>query len=306
VTVGTPPPACSATPLAQAFCAALPEGAAAQPELSGLEAVLTQLLARARERWPTVSGPAVGFAASLAGKVRPGSDPVEGLRGLPIPDLYLAWACGQGDPEAIRQFHEHMVGDAGILFGKGQHPTPTEVEELRQVLNERLFVGSHSEKPRILGYTGRGPLQSWARVAAKRILLNWRTRDREAPTPGAWFEGLTAEALGPELEHLKSTISQELNRVFPVAAAKLEARDRSLLQFRFVDGLSIDRIGDIYGIHRATAARQVEQAQTRLGLILREELKGTLDLSDSEFERLFPLVRSQFDVSLRQVLKEKR
>jgi RNA polymerase sigma-70 factor (ECF subfamily) len=47
-------------------------------------------------------------------------------------------------------------------------------DEVRQILWQRLFVGTGAAAPRILSYAGRGPLAGWVAVAAQRIALDLR------------------------------------------------------------------------------------------------------------------------------------
>ena len=51
---------------------------------------------------------------------------------------------------------------------------------------------------------------------------------------------------------------------FGEAIGGLDARDKNVLRQHFVDGLTVDDLGKVYGVHRATAARWVQKAQGEL------------------------------------------
>jgi RNA polymerase sigma-70 factor (ECF subfamily) len=69
-----------------------------------------------------------------------------------------------------------------------------------------------------------------------------------------------------------------------------------------VDGLSIDALGEIYGVHRATAARWIAKIREDLLARTREAFSARAKVGRAEFESLLRLARSQLDVSLRRVL----
>ena len=77
---------------------------------------------------------------------------------------------------------------------------------------------------------------------------------------------------------------------------------RSVLKMSFVDGLSIDEIGTIYVVHRATAARWIQRACDEVFEKTRDLLAERLSLSPTELDRMNAMVRSQLDVSLSQLL----
>jgi RNA polymerase sigma-70 factor (ECF subfamily) len=74
------------------------------------------------------------------------------------------------------------------------------------------------------------------------------------------------------------------------------------LRYAFVDDLSIDRIGEIYGVHRATAARWIGHARDRFEEQLRAALKARLSVSESELFSILRVTMSGIDVSLARQL----
>ncbi|MEM9461696.1 MAG: transcriptional regulator, partial [Myxococcota bacterium] len=60
----------------------------------------------------------------------------------------------------------------------------------------------------------------------------------------------------------------------------------------------IDRIGAIYGVHRATAARWIARARAQLLEGTRAEFAARTSVSAEHCDSLFALMRSQLDVSL--------
>lgn len=115
--------------------------------------------------------------------------------------------------------------------------------------------------PGLPGYEGRAPLSAWIRVAGMRHALRAR-RDAGAHTEASEEDTLASAAASdsPEATLLRSRFNQEFARCFRAALRALEPRERTLLRQHYIDGLTIDELGRLYGAHRATAARWVARA----------------------------------------------
>jgi RNA polymerase sigma-70 factor (ECF subfamily) len=66
--------------------------------------------------------------------------------------------------------------------------------------------------------------------------------------------------------------------------------------------LTVDILGRLHGVHRATAARWVEAARASVVRAVRRHLRGTLGLGASELDSIVGLVKSGLDVSLTRLL----
>ncbi|MBA3539551.1 MAG: transcriptional regulator, partial [Deltaproteobacteria bacterium] len=88
------------------------------------------------------------------------------------------------------------------------------------------------------------------------------------------------------------------------AVAALEPRLRAVLRMSFVDSLTIDEIGAVYAVHRATAARWIQRACEAVLAHTRDALAVRLALSGTELDRMTALVQSQLDVSVSQLLPD--
>src|SRR5439155_17675697 len=112
-----------------------------------------------------------------------------------------------------------------------------------------------------LDYSGRADLRMWIRTTAVRLAIDLLRRKRALPIDDDELAALPALADDPEVAHLKDRYRDELRTAIGEAIGALEARDRLLLKYHYVDGLAIDRIGALYGVHRATAARWLGAAR---------------------------------------------
>jgi RNA polymerase sigma-70 factor (ECF subfamily) len=157
-----------------------------------------------------------------------------------------------------------------------------------------LLVGP---APKIATYSGRGPLRAWLRVVARRIVLE--IVDRDMPIADDWeVAALPVAADDPELAYVKARYRAEYERAFAAALGAVGDRERTILAQYHVDGLTIDQLGALYGVHRVTASRWVLRAQEELRRGVLAQLDTRLGLSATELRSLTRLVRSQLTVAL--------
>ena len=258
---------------------------------------LDDAIAQAISAWPGLHVDRAAFAAFLAERL----DGAEGS--IRAADLYLAFACLAGDGEALRRFeHDHLA------------PIPAHLErvdipraiagEVPGVLRERLLVGDGA--PRLREYRGRGDLRGWLRVAAVRTALDlMRRQAREVPLEPSLADAIADEGDDPELAHLKQHYAAEFKAAFEEALLALTPRERNLLRHQTLHGLGVDQIGAIYRVHRATAARWVDAARTRLASEVRGRLMARLRADRANVESILRLIQSQIDVSVRRCLRDR-
>jgi RNA polymerase sigma-70 factor, ECF subfamily len=219
-------------------------------------------------------------------------------------DLFLASACGHGDAAALRVFEEQLLAPAQAAI-RAIDASDAFVDEATQRLRTHLLVGDPAGQPKIASYAGRGPLRAWVSVSAARVALMMMRgvrRAKEVAEPD-WTSLMSAAPTGnPELDLLKREHAVAFSAALSEAAHELEPRLRSVLRMHFIDDLSIDQIGAIYAVHRATAARWIQRARDVLFRATRERLAARLQVSTAELDRITALVQSQLDVSLSQLL----
>ena len=151
-------------------------------------------------------------------------------------------------------------------------------------------------------YSGRGELGSWLRVVSIRTAQRLRRRNLPAGLATDRAEQPWRDA-DPERDYLKLRYGAAYEEAFHAALASLSNRERLCLRLHYADGLDIDRIGRLYKIHRSTVARRLAEYRRKLRESMQQSLRKRLNLTDSEYESVLSLVRSQLVVSLRSALK---
>lgn len=248
-------------------------------------------------RWPELEVSPEAFAAHLARHLPASALLPDALATLRAEELYLALACGQGSAAAIGAFEaEHFPELPSLVLRIRGGAGSVDLDELRQQLRERLFVGP---SPKILEYTGAGELKNWFRVAVVRLALNLVTRGAPAS------EGEDEELLlalpssdeDPELVQIRRLYQPQFEDAFREGVRALPVAERTLLKQWFVDGASIDVLALVLGVHRATVARRLSAARRLLMEEVRGALVRRLKVTDGELDSLMRLLRSQLQLT---------
>jgi RNA polymerase sigma-70 factor (ECF subfamily) len=282
-----------------------PDDAAASSHAS-LQALAAEWAAAGRAAWPGLAVDEARFAAAALQRLPAGS-PVERLaagRAVHAADLWLAQACAAGEPAALRAFdQQYLVPMVGALGKLGL--SADQRDELAQELRARLLVAAGGEPPRIAEFSGRADLRNWVRTAAVRAGIDLLRRRREVALDDEdELEALPGLGDDPELQYLKEHYRAELRAAVAEALSRLTARERLLLKYHHVDRLGVARLGALYQVHHATAARWLHAARDKLADEAQRLLGARLGMSPSELRSVARLVESQLDLSLRRLLAE--
>jgi RNA polymerase sigma-70 factor (ECF subfamily) len=270
----------------------------AMPDLAEL---LAEQLADGRATWPDVPLDGAVYLRRLAAAVdaRATESAERVMRTVPASDLYLAAACGAGDERAIAAFRRALLPQlAGALARLGAGATI--IDETQQRVLEMLFVPRPGGPPQIATYSGRGRLHSW--VCSIGVRTGRRMMGHEAGGDDDGLDRLAGPVEDPELELLRRRYADSFKAALVAALGDVTERQRNVLRQYHIDELTIDQIGSLYRINRATAARWVIAARAAVLAATRARLATDLRLAVDEVDSIIRLVRSRIDVTFRELL----
>jgi RNA polymerase sigma-70 factor, ECF subfamily len=287
-------------PLASVFLAAAPaRGRAATVDAAALEVTLTRVVETARARYPGIKIDDARYIRHLAARVDPALSAEAALGQLRTEDLLLACGCADGDRAALAVLESDCIRAAQGALGK--RAIPSEIaEEANQNVRERLLVG---DAPKMLEYDGKGDLKSWVRVVVVREAIYLSKRGKKEVPLSFDLLALPASQDDPEVAYFKAHYRAEYKEAFEAAVDELTSRERALLRQQVVLGMSVDEIGVVYQVHRATAARWVQSARDELLAKARLQLAIRLNLPRAEIENIVRMIESQLVMSMGRLLK---
>ena len=287
--------------LAAAFLTRLPAELRGNADEAATEVAseLTALVKRAREEVTGVDLDPLGFVAHVAERATFDARGRPRLSSLHAGDLWIAYGCVMKHPAALVAFEERHAPEIKKALARSFERGLAEDAELK--LRERLLLVEADEQSRLASYAGRGALGPWLRAAAVRTAIDLMRSRRELPSDPATLG--EAAAIDPLLASLKDRYRNEFRAAFSAAAAQLTDRERTLLRYRFVDDLSIDEIGVLYRVHRATVARWIAAVRESLFEATRGELMAQLSITDSDVDSVLRLIDSQLEISIEAVMR---
>jgi RNA polymerase sigma-70 factor (ECF subfamily) len=222
-------------------------------------------------------------------------------------DLALACACARGDGPALAAF-ERTFGDELARAARRFERHGLPADELLQRLRAKLFTRGGADdagRPRIAAYTGQGFLQNWVRVTATRFFIDCGRLNAaavEVPIAERLLESLREPGADAELELLKREHAAHFKAAFADAVGALDAEDRVWLRQHVLARLSIDQLGALYHLHRATAARRLAKARAALLEAARAALARRLGIPRAQLGGAFALLASRLEVSMERLL----
>jgi RNA polymerase sigma-70 factor (ECF subfamily) len=288
----------SPVPLTDLLRAATPVQSTPLGDGDDIEALLAEIVREARATWPEVEVAVEEFVAYVGGRL-PSDEPVSvALPKMCTRDLYLALACIRGDARALAAFESYCLEALDGALARLSVSADVLVE-VKQRLRRSLLVGDGASAPVIAQFSGRGNLRAWVRVIAVREALSMvRRARRDTPLEHDLLAQQLMPKDDPELSYLKGVYRQEFKNAFAETLRSLGDREATLLRQQIIDGLSIDELGALYRVHRATAARWLEHARRRLVEGTMSLLRSRLQVQSDELDSILRLIRSQLDVSV--------
>lgn len=212
-----------------------------------------------------------------------------------VAELYLALAVARGDAKALAAFERDYLSVVPPALAGMKLPAAT-VEDVRATVRERLVLPHGEQPPRIVEYAGKGRLRGLIQVAASRAAID-RIRQDEKLTALPTNDALVASA-DVALSVMKAQYRQAFAAAFTRAVGAATPRDRNLLRLHFLEGVTLEALAQMYGVHRATVVRWLAAARDAVFTATRSELK----LPDTELDELFAMVASRVELSLERLL----
>jgi RNA polymerase sigma-70 factor (ECF subfamily) len=260
---------------------------------------LGALVTRVESAWPDLP---IDHARLIGTIARAAGDDLEkGLGDLYVEDLALALACAEGLSSALGHCDRLCAGAIAAAVARVDR-SPDLRDEVRQILWQRIFVGTAAEAPRIQSYAGRGPLAAWVAVAAQRVALDLRRSAARTAGSDPLVDQLLPASEHPEIDYLRTRYKAEFETAVRDALGGLADRDRLLLKLTIVSGLSHEQLANIYSVNQSTITRWIARARETVLAETERRVCAALRMPPGEFRSLAGLLLSRLDLSISRVL----
>jgi RNA polymerase sigma-70 factor (ECF subfamily) len=264
-----------------------------------LDRRLQSMVARVAQAWPELTIDPARLVETIARVV--GDDVEAGLADLYVEDLALAVACADGAPNALAHCERLCAGAIAAAVARVDRSADLR-DEVRQILWQRIFVGTAGKSPRIQSYAGRGPLAAWVAVAAQRVALDLRRSAARMTGLDPRADEILPANQHPEIDYLRTRYKAEFEAAVREALAGLPDRDRLLLKLTIVSGLSHEQLAHIYSVNQSTITRWIARAREQVLEVTEREVCSKLGMPPGEFRSLAGLLVSRLDLSISRVL----
>ncbi len=261
---------------------------------------MNEWLERAQARLRDVSVTEDEFSAVLERVCQRKRCAREALSDDGLGEILLVAGLLQQDAGALRYFERSVLD----VIPPALAPMKLGAEltaDIRQQVAEKLLVPKAPGEPLLLErYAGDGRLRGLVKVMAVRSGIS-HTRKATA-TSNTDLSQLPAGDLEWELERLKVGYRAAFKQAFSSALSALSARDRNILRLHHFGGLTVEQVGEIYGVHRGTATRWLARIREDLLKATQAELAGELGLGPLDVESVMRLIQSNLDASVARLL----
>jgi RNA polymerase sigma-70 factor (ECF subfamily) len=119
--------------------------------------------------------------------------------------------------------------------------------------------------------------------------------DRAADRLGVEADLLAAD---PELAFVKHHLRDQFRGALNSGLEALPDRARMIYRLHVVDGLSLDRIGKMYGVAQSTVSRWMSAARDSIVSEAKRVLHEDMHVAPEEYESMARLLVSQLDLSV--------
>ncbi len=218
-------------------------------------------------------------------------------------DLALAFAAARGDADAIAEL-ERDVMPAALAALRVFGATTDTLDECLQRVRVTLLVGRADQRPRLLDFRAQGSLRAWVRVVAVRENLMMHRGKKEVALGDAVLAAVPDPSDDPELRYLRHDLRDVLRDAVAAALDALTSRERALLRYSLIDGLTLDEIGAIYNAHKSSISRWLARAREQLWETARDKLATQLAGQSDQISSLVRGLRSGLDLSLERLLRD--
>jgi len=209
------------------------------------------------------------------------------LESLHSGDLVIAIACARGNEEAweefVREHGAYAKQCARQLAFRYRWPDSAEDDLVESLWGDLFGLRSESGRASKFGaYAGLGSLRGWLRAVLYQIAVDRHRGIRESvPIEDVEHRVVSRRSeSGPLSDRYTSAAREALT----TALSELDSERKLILSYYYFDELTLKQIGELYGVHEATASRWVARAQSEVRKSVERILKRQFGFNSAQIE----------------------
>jgi RNA polymerase sigma-70 factor, ECF subfamily len=208
-------------------------------------------------------------------------------------DLAIAFAAAGGHSAAVAEVNALVANNCARWI----RVTGADAHDTGQRALSYLLVREAGAPARILEYRGVAPLASLLRIVCTRTAISMARKVLAESNLSLSFE-VVAPGADPELLALKQRFAAPFAEALKRAIKELSPRNKTLLKMHYTRGVPVAELATTYNVHRVSMSRWLAEAKQSVFEATRTALRASIDVSESEFESIVHLLRSDLDVRL--------
>lgn len=266
-----------------------------------IEKKLGEMLDKARQTYPELAITPSDFMNFLGKRYKSG-DLAEFLAELDAAELYLIAACDAGEQLALQRFDREYLNEVRVGASR-LNVSQADLEDITQEVRRLLLTPEPDGSRKLTTVSARGNLRALIRLIAFRAGVSMlRKQGRDQPLHESMFE-LEGSDESPSLVFLKEQHRELFAQALKHALDQLDVRSRTALKLHCLDGMTFDQLATMFKVDRSTVIRWIARSKKQILTDTRQYFHLNQGISRSHFESFIDVIRSNFDVNLRQLLK---
>jgi RNA polymerase sigma-70 factor (ECF subfamily) len=226
---------------------------------------------------------------------------------LSAQELCFAIACAQGDETAWNEFMQEY---RGFLQAVAYQLTKndTQAEELVETAWSELYGLREVEGKRVSkfsAYSGKGSLKGWLRAVLFQLSVDRHRKQSRyvQPEEEKDFERLAKPVAHAYEQHpIAERYQIATHKALEYAIACLEIRMKLILSYYYYDNLTLKQIGQIFGVHEATASRWLQKIQLDIRQSAEKFLRQEYKFNNIQIKECIEYASDNADVDIKSLL----
>jgi RNA polymerase sigma-70 factor, ECF subfamily len=232
------------------------------------------------------------FLTFVAECIKP-DEPVMSINNRCLDDMIIAFEAGNGQAPAIAYVSELIYEHASAWTRAASERR----DDIVQAVLVRLLVAEGEVPPKILSYRGTAALRTFLKVVVTRASIS-EARTKVAQSSLSMSYKIVAPAHDPEVEALRTKYGPQFRSALAATLAELAVDDRTLLKLHYRNGVNVNDLAVMQGVHRVTLSRRLSQIRDHVFQVTSGRFRALLQVSESEFASIVRLVASDIDLEL--------